>query len=867
MVRLASLLIVFLFAAIAALVAVQPVGAAKISDVRNTKHNLSVNGPGTVKATTETQICVFCHTPHGAENIPKAPLWNRKLSTATYTPYTSSSIDATAAELAAGPGGSSKLCLSCHDGTLALGSVNVLNGNVNPTIALSGTAAGAMPAASGATTGFTRNLGVNLTNDHPISFTYDTALAGRDGELRIPDGTTVGTRSPGVKPKLPLEAGQMQCSTCHDPHLRETDAAKGSAKFLRVNRFQEQPPTGGVFSESADIICLACHDKAGQTWALSAHANPNVANEVFTSAATDAREFPAGLPVWRASCLSCHDTHTVQGARRLLREGTDSTATPKATGNSAIEETCYQCHAFKGAATNALSTTNNSVPNIKDDFSLSTHMPITDAHQQGSGEVHDIGTGTGAQRGKDFVESPTLLGKGAPANRHVECTDCHNPHRVIKNRTFADNPATPASAGTHNHTAGHTNIASGVLKGGTGVEPLTWSGNAFGNAAAMFELKRGDGGVGASTAAGSAWVTREYQVCLKCHSTYAYNSPPLLGDSGGGTVYGTNGLTQFTDQAMEFQAPGTHRGAASVTDSGAFLGSITPVQSGSPYPVDFQTRNHRSWHPVLNSTGRTLTLRSLSTGTSAWRAPWNANADIGSQTMYCSDCHGSNTAADTVVPSGTNPWGPHGSSNRFLLKGSWDVNSGSSDANTLCFRCHDTAVYNSNTDVDRSAFYNSSRGNLHAYHRSKIGSKLRCTWCHVAVPHGWKNRSFLVNLNDVGPEVTCRQEDRDDLPTNMKSRCVVGQPIQAGTQMRNGPSGNGATSTTLWGDSSKNLNSVGYTNPPYYLNAMLKIRTFAAPHSWSDSNCGSAGTNGNPGNAVSGINWMKDGNENCVVQP
>ena len=93
--------------------------AEPVSDVRNTKHNLSVSGPGPVRAVTESQVCVFCHTPHGAENVPAAPLWNRQLSGATYTPYTSNSIDAT--DIAASPGGSSKLCLSCHDGTLAIG--------------------------------------------------------------------------------------------------------------------------------------------------------------------------------------------------------------------------------------------------------------------------------------------------------------------------------------------------------------------------------------------------------------------------------------------------------------------------------------------------------------------------------------------------------------------------------------------------------------------------------------------------------------------------------------------------------------------------------------------------------------------------
>lgn len=801
---------------------VAPVGAAKVPDVANTRHNLSISGPGPLKATSESQICVFCHTPHAAESIPTAPLWNRKLSGATYTPYTSSSIEANAAELAAGPGGSSKLCLSCHDGTMAIGNVNVLNGQANAGIALQGTGAGGtMATGAGITTGFTRHIGVNLTNDHPISFTYDASLAVADGELRVPDGLTVGTRLSGQpKPRLPLEAGQMQCATCHDPHLRETDPLKGSAKFLRMNRFQESAPGGGAFSEGADIVCLACHDKSGLSWAFSAHGHPQVADEIFSATAAALREFPTNLPVWRASCLSCHDTHTVQGARRLLREGTDSTALPKAGGNPALEQTCYQCHA--GLGQSALTSVAN-VPNIRDDFSLPRRMPITDADQGAGTEVHDIGTGTGTQRGKDLVESPTLLGKGALANRHVECTDCHNPHRAIKNRAFNANAAVPDAAGTHNHAAGHTNIASGVLKGTTGVEPIYGS-PTFGSLPIGFDFKRGDGGIGASTAVGSAWVTREYQVCLKCHSNYAYDTPPLLGNSGGGTPSGTNGLTQYTNQAMEFQAPAAHKGEVTRTDSGAFAG--TPP--GRAYTVNFQTNNHRAWHPVIDGTGRSNAVRT--TTTTSWIAPWGGDADVGTQTMYCSDCHGSNTSGNTVVPDGGengNPWGPHGSTNNFILKGEWSVTTGAASrdtqtANGLCFKCHNPNTYANRNGSGGTGFFNSSRGNLHAYHTDKL-EKLRCSWCHVAVPHGWKNKALLVNLNDVGPE--------------------VGLP--AGTQVRNN------TSTP-------------YTNPPYYNGAVLKIRSFATSGNWSEANCGSVGA---PGNGQSGRDWMRDSNENCANLP
>ena len=158
--------------------------SARESNVRATRHNLSKNwggggaDPRTVKASSESQVCVFCHTPHAATPA-LTPLWNKQVSGATYQVYTSSSLDAQAiAGTLAQPGGSSKLCLSCHDGTLAIGNVNVLNGagstgtQGTQTIALTGTGGGGtMAPGSGTTTGFTRFLGTDLSNDHPISVT------------------------------------------------------------------------------------------------------------------------------------------------------------------------------------------------------------------------------------------------------------------------------------------------------------------------------------------------------------------------------------------------------------------------------------------------------------------------------------------------------------------------------------------------------------------------------------------------------------------------------------------------------------------------------------------------------------------------
>ena len=785
---------------------------AQQTGIASTKHNLSTSGPGTVKATTQSQICVFCHTPHAANTSAPSPLWNRALSSATYTTYTSNSLDAeTIFGALAEPGGSSKLCLSCHDGTMALGTVGVLGGQANVSITMSGTDAGRMPAGPrGATSGFTRNLGVDLRNDHPISFTFNDTLAAADRELRRMDeqqrhppgsGSVIGVRSSGFRPRLPLQptgtggAGQVQCTTCHDPHIE-------ASKFLRLNRFQTANPTGGAFNASTDQICLGCHDKLGTAWSDSSHASQTIADEAYKAEAATVREFPAGTQVWQAGCLNCHDTHAVQGTRRLLREGVEtgtggsgvgsyklgSTAAPNTV--SAIEQTCYQCHTT--SAESVIGTATGTVPNIKTDFGLARRMPITTAEQNAGVETHDI-------RDSDFTEDRATLGQIDIDKRHAECTDCHNPHRVTRNSLF-----NMSGTAQRTHVPGglNGNLASGALRGTSGVEPVYGS-RSFFALPNNYQEKKGDGGTGASTAVSSPWVTREYQVCLKCHSDYAYpddnvypsgNTRPLLGDNPGSTPASAterNNYTRYTNQAREFQAPLTHRGA--------------PGSQGTDAGAGYNTGNHRSWHPVIDVTGRSTDLRNNASANS-WLAPWNAN--VGNQTMYCTDCHGSNTAAGSITPPAGGNWGPHGSDNNFILKGTWNTASGSGQGNTLCFKCHAQNVYAPTSGSGGTTGFRTSRGDGHYVHspRDKLnkGSGIRCNWCHTSVPHGWKNKSLLVNLNDVGAEA--------------------------------GHSGSKEVAI--------NGNSGTYSEGPYYRNAKLKIVTFRQNSNWGEADCGSAGKSG-----------------------
>lgn len=157
------------------------------------------------------EICIACHTPHdGDTDIAESPLWNHTLTTQTFTEYTSTTMNAVTGE----PDGISKLCLSCHDGITYLD-------------AFGGAAGGTAMIGIGA-------KGTDLSNDHPISFTYDGALQTADGQLNDP------TASPVLDL---LFGGKMECASCHDVHN-----STGLDNLLRL-------------SNVGSGLCLTCHDK------------------------------------------------------------------------------------------------------------------------------------------------------------------------------------------------------------------------------------------------------------------------------------------------------------------------------------------------------------------------------------------------------------------------------------------------------------------------------------------------------------------------------------------------------------------------------------------------------------------------------
>lgn len=276
-------------AGIGAIATMGVVSVDALAGISATKHNLSTGQTSGNRVTTGTaEICVFCHTPHGADTSAPVPLWNKELPASTgFTTYKqlgTSTLDAGTVAT----GSVSLACLSCHDGSQAMDNmINMPGSGTGTGTGTSGanytwSTGGTVNAAGQLTSGITQ-IGKDLRNDHPIGIEYCggfTTLGNRDtcrdGDFVTPSNSasnavstasttlwwvdTTGASGDGVantkgKKDMILYTREfstgsfrpsVECASCHDPH--EQTKASGEVAFLRV-------------SQAGSGVCLACHDK------------------------------------------------------------------------------------------------------------------------------------------------------------------------------------------------------------------------------------------------------------------------------------------------------------------------------------------------------------------------------------------------------------------------------------------------------------------------------------------------------------------------------------------------------------------------------------------------------------------------------
>ena len=192
--------------------------------ITGTPHDMTAFLANVGVTSSETRICAYCHTPHNANAVSGGynPLWSRPDSVSSFTAYTNTvSFDGTLeTDPATGP---SRLCMSCHDGSIAVDTYYNFTGTKQ-------------------LDGYGSDLGTDLSNDHPIGFNYDDIAVSVDAEIRA---SASATFSGGATVASVLFNGIMTCASCHDVHNGPSTAA---SNFL-------------LGAQNASSLCLTCHIK------------------------------------------------------------------------------------------------------------------------------------------------------------------------------------------------------------------------------------------------------------------------------------------------------------------------------------------------------------------------------------------------------------------------------------------------------------------------------------------------------------------------------------------------------------------------------------------------------------------------------
>lgn len=255
-------------------------------------HNLGPGSKSPVKG-ARTDACAYCHAPHSGLNMG---LWNQKLTTQSYTMYKSN----TEKNVGVKPvlGSDSNMCLSCHDGSVAVGST-VAYGQV---------------MTSGSMNILDVFSSTKMQSSHPFSLTPPLK-----DNIHLAASLASNSKTADSTGAVKLINGSVECTSCHNPHVQARDLV--SQNFL-------------VKDGSSGQLCLACHDPArsvgGQVnpladWATSAHATS--ANKITSSPEVLGSYTTVGTD----ACISCHTPHNAGSGRACCAARTNRPASPATT--------------------------------------------------------------------------------------------------------------------------------------------------------------------------------------------------------------------------------------------------------------------------------------------------------------------------------------------------------------------------------------------------------------------------------------------------------------------------------------------------------------------------------------------------------
>ncbi len=350
-------------------------------------HDMGPYGQSPITGSLTT--CQYCHAPHSSLH-GVAPLWSQRLSTVTtYTLYS----DPTMVNLPQEPplGSASNLCLSCHDGTVAPGQ-NTPYGSIKM--------GGSMNSQD--------VFGTDLSSVHPFNFQLQSGHLQSSPNL-LPTLSSGTTGNPAVK----LVNGNVQCTTCHNPHVQGIDPV--DQDFL-------------VMNNANSALCLACHvsDPSTQPLAAKKFGLKAIQGKGASATSSGPQEFQ-GLTAWRKSihaeavyrvgrgvtevgpysntkqnaCLSCHTAHRARGATSILTGPVQPVPNMDAT-----TQNCITCH-------NGGSDISPALPNVYAEFAKVGHPFPAGSNQHTANESAVLNN-----------------------NRHATCVDCHDPHSSLQTTTF-----------------------------------------------------------------------------------------------------------------------------------------------------------------------------------------------------------------------------------------------------------------------------------------------------------------------------------------------------------------------------------------------------------------------------------------------